>query len=263
MARASSNLGNVDVDMTLNDADQSISARYSAPVDTSKKLWVPTIECQFKCCQDCRQSSRDRSFMSLNAVANGEYQPTAVSGFGFHLQGKRPVSRASIVRTIGLRPSPGSKNTHPNPSERRRPARNSSHERTHSAAPRSTGASPFNDDQNADTTFSQPTVANFYDSTAMTRSLNDEASRSRSSSIGTSAQVVVQTIKNVFLGKKRDSMNGKKDDKSPKKEQTSSPVGKTSTPRRHSALIDAPPSKTESVRPGIGRSHKGYDYFFP
>lgn len=70
------------------------------------KTWVPAQECQFKCCHSCRPNGADRSWISLDAVVNGDLPLTAVSGFGFHYYGKRPVALVELVRNIGLREGP-------------------------------------------------------------------------------------------------------------------------------------------------------------
>jgi hypothetical protein len=71
-----------------------------------KKSWLPTQECQFKCCHQCRPTSRDRSYLSLNAVADGELPATAIAGFGFHYRKERPVALVKYVKNLGLRPNP-------------------------------------------------------------------------------------------------------------------------------------------------------------
>jgi len=71
-----------------------------------KKSWLPTQECQFKCCHRCCPSFRERSYLSLDAVANGELPATAITGFGFHYQKERPVVLVEHVRNLGLRPNP-------------------------------------------------------------------------------------------------------------------------------------------------------------
>ncbi|KAI0017352.1 hypothetical protein F4780DRAFT_796531 [Xylariomycetidae sp. FL0641] len=74
----------------------------------NSKPWVPDrdTECQAKYCHRCRPSCNARSFLSLNAVAQGDIPPTAAMGFGFHRMGTRPVLNANIVKNIGLRPVP-------------------------------------------------------------------------------------------------------------------------------------------------------------
>lgn len=72
------------------------------------KLWVPkpNEECQFKVCHRCRHACVERSFLSLDAIANDEIPMTAVSGFGFNLLGKRPVVPRKYAINYGLRPDP-------------------------------------------------------------------------------------------------------------------------------------------------------------
>lgn len=71
-----------------------------------KKSWLPTHECQFKCCHTCRPGLAERNYLSLNAVANGELPATAITGFGFHYQRKRPVALVKHARNLGLRSNP-------------------------------------------------------------------------------------------------------------------------------------------------------------
>ncbi|KAK0128547.1 hypothetical protein ONS95_000513 [Cadophora gregata] len=72
------------------------------------KPWFPLQggECQFKCCHFCRPSMKERSFLSLNGIANGDIPATTITGFGFHLQRKRPVALVKHVKNLGLRPNP-------------------------------------------------------------------------------------------------------------------------------------------------------------
>ncbi|PHH51050.1 hypothetical protein CFIMG_002393RA [Ceratocystis fimbriata CBS 114723] len=78
----------------------------------SKGLLDPTphipnfaTECKYKCCPNCRPSFKDHAFLPLNAIMNDEVPATAVTGFGFHLLGARPVANAKILRSIGTRTS--------------------------------------------------------------------------------------------------------------------------------------------------------------
>lgn len=76
--------------------------------DIKNRPWVTPEqeECQFKCCAHCRPLSAQRSYLSLNAVMSGECPSTATTGFGFHLQGSRPVVDARTLQNIGYRPVP-------------------------------------------------------------------------------------------------------------------------------------------------------------
>jgi len=69
-------------------------------------LYFKDGECQFKCCHQCRPALLDRSYLSLDGIANGDIPSTAMTGFGFHLQGERPVALVKHVANLGLRPSP-------------------------------------------------------------------------------------------------------------------------------------------------------------
>ncbi|KAI1777763.1 hypothetical protein F4818DRAFT_407874 [Hypoxylon cercidicola] len=72
------------------------------------KPWVPSEseECRFRCCRTCRPSAEWRSFLSLDAVMNGEIPPAAATGFGFHRMGTRPVIDSDKLKNIGLRAVP-------------------------------------------------------------------------------------------------------------------------------------------------------------
>ena len=86
-----------------------VSFNVKSPPVTSprpKKSWLPTRECQFKCCHSCRPSSFERSFLSLDAVVNGELPATAITGFRFEHFKSRPMSLVKHVHKIGLRPNP-------------------------------------------------------------------------------------------------------------------------------------------------------------
>ncbi|XXH04826.1 hypothetical protein Hte_011248 [Hypoxylon texense] len=74
----------------------------------STKPWVPpeSEECRFRCCRTCRPSAEWRSFLSLDAIVDGEMPPAAATGFGFHRIGARPVIDADRLKDIGLRAVP-------------------------------------------------------------------------------------------------------------------------------------------------------------
>lgn len=76
--------------------------------DNGLKPWFPLQggECQFKCCHYCRPSLKERSFLSLNGIANGDIPSTSIMGFGFHLMKQRPVALVEHVKNLGLRPNP-------------------------------------------------------------------------------------------------------------------------------------------------------------
>ncbi|KAK6822927.1 hypothetical protein PG987_014472 [Apiospora arundinis] len=47
-----------------------------------------------------------RASLSLDGIVKGDIPPTAISGFGFHLQGSRPLVDAEVVQNIGYRAVP-------------------------------------------------------------------------------------------------------------------------------------------------------------
>lgn len=158
--------------------EQSVLNPYSDLGNASDetKLWVPkpNEECQFKVCHRCRQACGERSYLSLDAIANDEIPMTAVSGFGFNLLGKRPVVPRKFAINYGLRPDP-------RPQMVFRPVAKGKglginivktpHD--HLSEQVSIQPSPFDDEPGADTTFGQS--SNAYDSSAMARSLNLES----------------------------------------------------------------------------------------
>jgi hypothetical protein len=190
------------------------SARSGSPMKISlistapkrKQSYVPTQECQFKCCHTCRPSMVDRSYLSLNGIADDDIPLTAVTGFGFQFLGGRPISLVKHVANLGLRPNPELpkpkmvsmasvtanvrkakiahiKQSSPMPFFRRRdwhhvdsmPSLSDPSMMVEPLRPTAitkASPSPFNDEANADTTFGQD--SNAYDSTSMTRIHNAE-----------------------------------------------------------------------------------------
>jgi hypothetical protein len=76
--------------------------------NAQKKPWLPKQECQFRCCHTCRPSLGERTYLSLNGIASGDIPPSAVTGFGFHVQRQRPVAPVQHVKNLGLRVNPPS-----------------------------------------------------------------------------------------------------------------------------------------------------------
>ncbi|KAJ4292117.1 hypothetical protein N0V88_005744 [Collariella sp. IMI 366227] len=68
--------------------------------------WMPSIrhECQFKACARCYFLGRDKSFVHLDSVLNGDIPPTLATGFSFSFNRTRPVADAKIVQNLGCRP---------------------------------------------------------------------------------------------------------------------------------------------------------------
>ncbi|OAF55542.1 hypothetical protein VC83_07727 [Pseudogymnoascus destructans] len=158
--------------------EQSVLNPYSILGDASDetKLWVPkpNEECQFKVCHRCRQACMERSFLSLDAIANNEIPMTAVSGFGFNILGKRPVVPRKCAINYGLRPDPRPQMVFRPVSKGKALGINIAKTPPEQLPEQvSTQLSPFDDEPGADTTFGQS--SNAYDSSAMARSLNLES----------------------------------------------------------------------------------------
>lgn len=76
------------------------------PIRTKPWVLPESEECCARYCQYCRPTYADRSYLSLDGIANGEIPATAASGFGFHCLGARPVMNLEHWKNIGLRPVP-------------------------------------------------------------------------------------------------------------------------------------------------------------
>jgi hypothetical protein len=72
----------------------------------SRVPWAPANECQHKVCQDCHSIGKDKSWLSLNGVLNGDIPPQATTGFSFSHIGVRPEADAEVVSNIGCRAVP-------------------------------------------------------------------------------------------------------------------------------------------------------------
>ncbi|KAL1839444.1 hypothetical protein VTJ49DRAFT_1514 [Mycothermus thermophilus] len=73
--------------------------------------WVPSpgATCSYKLCLYClclRRKTRDKTYISLDAVLKGTISPTLAVGYSFSLERSRPVADVNVVRNIGCRPVP-------------------------------------------------------------------------------------------------------------------------------------------------------------
>lgn len=100
----------------------------------------------FKICHFCRPSAHERAYLSLNAIADGELPATAIVGYGFNIDRKRPIALAKHVANLGLRVPP------PCPTEEELEARRDA---TILNSPDNPGIGLFDDDSDADTHWSQ------------------------------------------------------------------------------------------------------------
>ncbi|KAL3602408.1 hypothetical protein FPOAC2_06717 [Fusarium poae] len=68
--------------------------------NTGEWAYGENKSCQYRVCPRCRPVCIDRSFLSLDAVADGEIPPTAAAGFGFEALGGRPVIDKDVINHI-------------------------------------------------------------------------------------------------------------------------------------------------------------------
>lgn len=88
--------------LDIKVASSAKDVKRNKSAKNKRKQKAPTkpivIPCDFKCCHTCRPASRDRSFVSFEAIVYGEIQPQR-----FWNERYMPVANAYIVRGIGLR----------------------------------------------------------------------------------------------------------------------------------------------------------------
>ncbi|KUJ22015.1 uncharacterized protein LY89DRAFT_681353 [Mollisia scopiformis] len=78
------------------------------PLLPGQKPWLPVLggECKVKFCHTCKPHSRERSWLSLGGIADGDLPREAIHGFSFRFTGQRTVASARVVANLGLRPNP-------------------------------------------------------------------------------------------------------------------------------------------------------------
>ncbi|KAL8371230.1 hypothetical protein RB595_001192 [Gaeumannomyces hyphopodioides] len=83
-----------------------LRARIESVIDASlgEAPWAPQgqDECRLSVCRQCRPHYFERCFLSLGGIANGDVPPTAALGFGFHVDGRRPIVDATVARRLGV-----------------------------------------------------------------------------------------------------------------------------------------------------------------
>ncbi|KAK1749374.1 hypothetical protein QBC47DRAFT_395927 [Echria macrotheca] len=74
----------------------------------ARRPWIPTAEheCQYKACHRCHRYGKDKSWVSLDGILNGDTPPTVATGFSFSHQGSRPVVDPNIAKNLGYRAVP-------------------------------------------------------------------------------------------------------------------------------------------------------------
>ncbi|KAH6625073.1 hypothetical protein B0J18DRAFT_201632 [Chaetomium sp. MPI-SDFR-AT-0129] len=76
-------------------------ARYNYPHDDQP--WLPRrdFECQYKACMTCHSIGRQKSWVSLDGVLNGDILPTVATGFSSSPTRRRPVGDAGLIKDLG------------------------------------------------------------------------------------------------------------------------------------------------------------------
>lgn len=69
-------------------------------------------QCTHTVCQFCHGMAKDKSWVSLNGILNGNILPTVATGYAFSFAGYRPYLLADIAKKLGCPPVPFPKN-HP------------------------------------------------------------------------------------------------------------------------------------------------------
>lgn len=67
---------------------------------------MPAEECQYKLCPTCHKNGRDKSWLSLDGIANGDIPPTAATAFSFSYMRERPLLDPNVVKNLGYRAVP-------------------------------------------------------------------------------------------------------------------------------------------------------------
>ncbi|KAK4237288.1 hypothetical protein C8A03DRAFT_16167 [Achaetomium macrosporum] len=80
-------------------AKASILMRY--PDDTMPWVRREKYECQYMICHHCYSRAKEKSWVSLNGVLNGDILPSVATGFSFSYSGSRPCADVNVVRDIG------------------------------------------------------------------------------------------------------------------------------------------------------------------
>lgn len=72
----------------------------------NQRPWMPDEkqECSHTVCQFCHGVGKDKSWVSLNAILNGEIPPTVATGYAFSYSGSRPFVPADVATNLGCRP---------------------------------------------------------------------------------------------------------------------------------------------------------------
>ncbi|KAK4177261.1 hypothetical protein QBC36DRAFT_372003 [Triangularia setosa] len=96
----------VIADERLRPQDFNSQYGYKYPDDDRPWMPDPKFECQHKVCHRCHPIGRQKSWVSLDGVLNGDIPPTVATGYSFSQVRMRPCVDAEIVKNLGYRPVP-------------------------------------------------------------------------------------------------------------------------------------------------------------
>lgn len=88
--------------------DQDFNNQYGFKYPDDDRPWMPDpkYECQHKVCHRCHSIGRQKSWVSLDGVLNGDIPPTVATGYSFSQVKMRPCVDVETVKNLGCRPVP-------------------------------------------------------------------------------------------------------------------------------------------------------------
>ncbi|KAK4662189.1 uncharacterized protein QC763_711400 [Podospora pseudopauciseta] len=88
--------------------DQDFNNQYGFKYPDDDRPWMPDpkYECQHKVCHRCHPIGRQKSWVSLDGVLNGDIPPTVATGYSFSQVKIRPCVDVETVKNLGCRPVP-------------------------------------------------------------------------------------------------------------------------------------------------------------
>ncbi|KAK4200519.1 hypothetical protein QBC40DRAFT_173632 [Triangularia verruculosa] len=97
---------NIIADERVRPQDFNNQYGYKYPDDDCPWMPDPKYECQHKICHRCHPIGRQKSWVSLDGVLNGDIPPTVATGYSFSQVRVRPCVDAETMKNLGCRPVP-------------------------------------------------------------------------------------------------------------------------------------------------------------